>query len=173
MSPRPALSLPLLAIALAACSNAEEREEAPQPTPELAPEPVRTEAADGSPLTPGSWNVEENADGARASFAEPGGEPLLVLRCDRARKALTLERAGDAAGEGGAFVLDVGGQRARVDMAPGSGTITGYSAEVDGTMPLFAAMGDPAETIRLTAEGTPPLTLPTHAGIPRVLESCR
>ena len=165
--------LALLACSLAACGSGPQEEgqdETPQPTPTRAPAP--TQAADGTALTPGSWNVRENADGASAAFGEDGSQPIVLLACDTATGALTLTRAARAS-EPQAFLLQVGTLQARVDMAPTEEPLPGYAAEVDGSMPLFAAMGDPAESIRLSGADLPALTMPAHGGILRVLEACR
>lgn len=165
--------LTLLACSLAACgSGPQDNEEGdtPQPTPTRAAAP--TQAADGTALTPGSWDVRENADGAMAAFGEDGGRAIVVLACDSETGAVTLTRAARAS-DSQPFLLQVGTLQARVDMTPTEEPLRGYSAEVDGSMPLFAAMGDPAETIRLSGADMPALTLPTNGGILRVLEACR
>lgn len=177
MSPRlalpPPLPLALLALlpglSLAACSDNGARDEVPA-MEESAVEPEAPARPASHPaLTPGGWTVEENADGVRAAFAEPGREPQLLLTCDRARRTITLTRAGEAS-EARNFILEAGGQQEWLEMEPASG---GYTVELDAELPPFAALADPAETIRLTAEGTPSLALPTHPGLARVIEACR
>ncbi len=176
MSRRFATILPLLALAASACSpaqdGADQDQAPPPPQPVLTSQPAPTTAEDGTPLAPGSWAVEENADGASAVFSDPDGQKLAILACNRNARRLVLTKAEQASGPK-AFRLSVGDLQARVDMVPVTDPLPGYSAEVDGSLPLFAAMADPAESIRLGAPGGMELHLPTHPGMSRVLEACR
>ena len=168
MRARPALPLLFAAIALGACSQqADEQTAAPSPT--LTTQAAPTQAADGTPLTPGEWLVEETAEGASARFREQGGADALVLVCDRANRALGLSRAGTTA-QPQRFRITIGAQKADVMMAPGGAL--GLNATVDGTQPIFAAFADPAAVIDLSGPGATALRLPGHPGISRVLAAC-
>lgn len=161
----------LTSLALAACSQGEPTD-APSPSPSLTTQAVPTASADGEPLAPGQWTVEETANGASASFGETGSEPVLRLVCDRDAGTLTLIRIG----EGDApqtYSLEAGGQRAAVEMEPTQTGVAGMLAEVDASQPVFAGFADPAGTIAMAAPGAPALRLPGHTGINRVIEACK
>src|SRR5688500_2898032 len=58
---------------------------APPPPPPESSRPAEPEA----PLTPGDWSYSGAADGSAATFGLAGA-PLLTLRCDAARRQLSL-----------------------------------------------------------------------------------
>ncbi|HEY6816123.1 MAG TPA: hypothetical protein VI168_11330 [Croceibacterium sp.] len=169
MRVRPALPSAIAALVLAGCSQQAEDETSATPTPALTTEALPTTAADGTPLTLGEWLIEETGGGASATFRETGGANALALVCDRANRALSLTRAGGAAVPQ-RYRLTIGAQKADVLLAPGGGL--GLTAQVDQTQPIFAAFADPAAVIEVTGPGTPPLRVPGHAGIGRVLTAC-
>ena len=92
MSFRSLLSLSCAAAMLAACSSSDEpaaeEEAAAAPTPQLTSTPTPIVADDGSPLTPGSWTVNESASGASASFGEQGKDAQIVITCARDTKVM-------------------------------------------------------------------------------------
>ena len=169
MRVRPALSMLLAATALAACSQAEDDAAAPTPTPTLTTQALATQAADGTPLAVGEWLIEETGTGASARFREEGGADALLVACDRVNRALGLSRAGTTA-QPQRFRIAIGAQKADVLMAPGG--VLGLNATVDVTQPIFAAFADPAAVIEISGPGTPPLRVPGHPGISRVLVAC-
>jgi len=168
---RPALPLAIAALGLAGCSQQADDQAAatPSPAPTLTTQALPTAAPDGTPLTVGEWLIEETAGGASATFRERGGANALALVCDRANRAVSLTRAGGAATPQ-RFRLTIGAQKADVLLAPGGGL--GLNAQVDHTQPIFAAFADPAAVIDVTGPGTPPLRVPGHPGISRVLNAC-
>jgi hypothetical protein len=169
MRRRRALPIAATVMALAACSQQSEDQTADAPTPTLTTQALPTAAPDGTPLALGEWLVEETAAGASATFREQGGAAALGLTCDRASRALRLNRAGSAT-EPQRFRIAIGAQLADVLLAPGGDL--GLTAQVDGTQPIFPAFADPAAVIDLTGPGTAPLRLPGHPGIGRVLAAC-
>jgi hypothetical protein len=169
MRVRPALPLLAPAAALAACSQAEDDAAEPTPAPTLTTQSLPTEAPDGTPLALGEWLVEEAAGGASAAFRQQDGANALVLVCDRANRALSLSRAGSAATPQ-RFRITVGEQKADVMLAPGGAS--GLSATVDRAQPIFAAFADPSAVIEVTGAAAPPLRVPGHPGISRVIAAC-
>lgn len=166
---RPALPIAAALLTLGACSQRSDDQAATAPTPALTTQALPTVAADGTPLAVGEWLVGETAAGASAAFREQGGATTLSLACDRASRALSLNRAGSAS-EPQRFRITIGAQRADVMLAPGGEL--GLTAQVDRAQPIFAAFADPSAAIDITGPGTPPLRLPGHAGISRVLAAC-
>ena len=156
----------------ASCASPEDEEAvARDPSPALTANPVMTQAPDGSPMTPGEWVIGEDALGAHARFGPPASEPVLALECDAGAQVLTLARAGEAAG-GQTYILEAGGQRARLDMAPTGGELPMLQAEVNRTMPIFRAFAQPGNAITVTAPDGAVLRLPGAPGIGRVIDAC-
>ena len=168
---RPAPPIAVAMLALAACSprSDDETAGAPTPTPTLTTQALPTAAPDGTPLAAGEWLVEETATGASAAFREQSGANALVLSCDRASHALTLNRAGSAT-EPTRFRITIGAQQADVILAPASDL--GLVAQVDRAQPIFAAFADPEAVIDISGPGAVPLRVPGHPGISRVLAAC-
>ena len=84
------------------------RPEAPAPAPvqtrppaPVAPPPVRPSPPPASwqdlPLTPGAWFYSSGAEGPHAMFGAATSEAQFIVRCDRARRTVTLSREGAAA----------------------------------------------------------------------------
>jgi len=165
------LALPVLAAAsaIAACSQAESDAAEPDGEAALTPPVAPAGSEDAIPLASGDWLVEEAVGGASAAFIEDSGTPALVLVCDRARRALSLDRAGSAPTPQ-RFRITVGTEKADVMLAPGGAA--GLNAVVDRNQPIFAAFTDPAAVIEVTGAAAPPLRVPGHAGISRVLAAC-
>lgn len=164
--------LPLLALAafsLAACSRSDD-EPAPEPSAIITQQAVPTVAADGTPFTPGRWDVGEDASGATATFTSDAGA-LLVMRCERATRVLSLTRPG-AATAAQTVRIDTSALKADVSMTPRTEAPAGLYAAIDPLQPIFTAWSDPAAKIVLTAPGAATLTVPGHPGISRVVTAC-
>jgi len=167
--------LPLLACAtalLAACNSAEDSadEAATPPAPVLTTAAVPTAAPDGTALVPGAWAVSEDAAGAIAAFADAGAAPAMTIACNTQTRAVTLTRTGAGAGPA-AYVLEAGGQAARLDMVP-TADGAGMTAAIEPALPIFAAFADPATAIAITSPAGEKLQYPANVGIRRVLDAC-
>ncbi len=168
---RDRLALPVLAAAsaVAACSQADGDSAAPTDEVSQATPARPTGSSEEIALATGDWLIEEAAGGASAAFIEDSGTPALVLVCDRANRALSLNRAGSAPTPQ-RFRITVGARKADVMLAPGGAA--GLSATVDTSQPIFAAFTDPAAVIEVTGAAALPLRVPGHSGISRVLAAC-
>ena len=165
------IPLACAAALLGACnSGAEETtvDEVAAPAPELTTAPTPTAAPDGTALVPGSWTVAEDARGARASYAADGADPSLTIACDTASSAVTLSlvTVSDAPAS---YVVEAGGEAARLDMVPADGKV---SAEIEPSLPIFAAFSAPTTAIALTPPEGEKMQFPTHAGLRRVMDAC-
>jgi len=160
------------ALLLAGCNSSGEPQEAPTPTPSLTTRAAPTASAEGEPLTPGRWTIEESAGGASAAYGEAQGAPVLLMVCNANTGIVTLSRPGSAQ-EPQTFTLEAAGQRAAVRMSPAGEAPLTMRAEIDPTQPIFAAFADPAASIEISAAGATALRLPGHSGIARVIEACR
>lgn len=171
---RHVMSLGLAAVALAACNSREdvkEAEEVAQPEPVLTSAPQATAAPDGTALMPGSWTVNENAQGGVAMFGEANTEPSLSIDCQAASGTVTLALSIEAS-EPQAWRLDAGGEAARIDMAPVQGPMPVLAAEIEPSLAIFHAFGNAGEVVTLTAPSGERMQFPTHPGISRVLYAC-
>ena len=81
---------------------------------------------------------------------------------------MTITRA-EAAQSAQAIRLDAGGQAVRLDLAPADG---GLVAEIEPSLPIFAAFSAPDTAIALTMPDGTRMQYPTHPGIRRVFEAC-
>ena len=156
------------AIALAGCLD-NSAEEATAPEPVLTQNAAPTTAADGGALTPGSWQIGEDASGAVAAFAEAESEPILTVACNNATGALTMSRASTAAG---AYTIEANGIAARVDMTAAQEMSPMVEAAIDPGAPVFAAATDPAATLSITSPGGDTIRVPGAPGLRRVIEAC-
>jgi len=171
----PALCLVVL---LAACSSGEDAaEETAQagPAPTMTSNPVMTAAPDGSPITPGTWEIGEDARNAHARFGPPGSEPVLAMECDVASQRLTLTRAGDAGAQAGGeqtYILEASGMKASLDMAPATSGLPMLEAEINRAMPIFQAFEPVDSVITVTGPDGDVLRVQGAPGISRVIEAC-
>lgn len=176
MSFRSLLTLSCAAAMLAACSSSDdtagEEQVVEVPTPQLTSTPTPVVADDGSPLTPGSWNVNESANGASASFGMQGQDAQLVITCARDTKVMALTLAGNAQGAQ-AYVLEAGGTAARLDMVPdGDLNLPSMTAEIAPDAPVFGGFVQPGGVIEISSPQSGTLRLPTSSAIRRVFEAC-
>lgn len=171
-----------LAALLAACSSPEEEDGAEQaaaiaPAPELTGNPVMTQAPDGGAMTPGTWEIGEDALNAYARFGTPGSEPVFAMECDVATQTLSLTRAvaTEAEGETGGeqtYILEAGGLKASVDLAPGGGALPLLTGEINRAMPIFRAFQPLTNVITVTGTDGAVLRMQGATGISRVIEAC-
>lgn len=157
---------------LAACNSSEtpvDQADGTAPLPVLTPTPTPTSAPDGTAIVAGSWQVGEDATGARATYAAEGASPSLTIACDTRTRAVTLTLA-DAEPGSKSYAVEAGGQLARLDMnADGAQAV---SAEIDPTLALFAAFSQADTAIGFTDEAGAKQQYPTHPGIQRVFYAC-
>ncbi len=168
---RHVLLVTLASTALAACGSSEDAEtpeEVAAPAPVLTTAPTPTAAPDGTALVPGSWTVNQSAEGGFASYGEEGTEPALRIDCDRATGAVTLSLGRAASGDE-AWRIDAGGEAARIDMTPVAG---GLTAQIEGSLAIFHAMSNAGEVVVLTSPTGERMQYPTHPGISQVLYAC-
>ncbi|MEL1250747.1 hypothetical protein [Aurantiacibacter gilvus] len=168
---RHVLLVSLASAALASCGSSDDAEtsdELAAPEPVLTSAPTPTAAPDGTALVPGSWTVNQSAEGGFAAFGEEGAEPALRIDCDRASGAVTLT-LGRAASADEAWRIDAGGEAARIDMMPVAG---GLTAQIEGSLAIFHAMSNAGEVVVLTSPTGERMQYPTHPGISQVLYTC-
>lgn len=170
---RTALALTLAAGLASACSSEPEgTDDAAVPEPVMTQNPVPTTAPDGSPLTPGSWNISENAEGTTAMFGEEATEADLALTCNRASGAVTLTLASGNA-EADTYIIEAAGQAASLDMQPTGGELPQMTAEIEPSAPVFQGFMQENGVITISsADGSQTLRMPSASGIFRVFAAC-
>lgn len=183
-------------LALAGCSGSPPQaspaphggKPAPQPAPQLPAPPrpappasVPRAAATNwrdLPQSAGSWTYAAEATGSAASFSQQGTGPLAVLRCDRSRSAIVLQRAGAASGPVPATITTSSTTR-RLTATSANPPATAASApphfEIVFTVrdPLLDAMAFSRGRFMLEVAGTQTLVLPVWSELGRVIEDCR
>ena len=173
--PRPILVLAAatLAALLASCSDRAMPPPTPTPSPRPAPAPrpsppPRPIAGDwrAAPLTPGNWSWSQEGGQSVARF----GGGLLTIRCDRARGAITLQRAGSSPGPEPMTVTTTSGTR-MLSATPQAGPVLAVSL----------TPGDPALDAMIFSRGrfvietpsTGAIVVPNWSEVSRVTEDCR
>ena len=143
------------------------------PMPLLGTNQVSLEAAGGSPLTAGGWQISENSTRGTASFVSPEGKGLLTISCDIDTKVLSLAVANVAPGNQ-TFVLQSGGTAARLDTIADNNSVDPHQiAAIAPQTPVFEGFVHPDSTIEVFQPGGMPLRLPANGGIRSVFEACR
>lgn len=150
----------------------------PAPTPQPAPPPPMPAPVPAfanwrdAPQTPGTWTYQAEGNGSVAHFGTPGAT-LLSMRCDPARRTVTLARPGIAAASIPASVSTSNGTEP-LSAAPVSGSTPPMLAIVfDANDRRLDAMAFSRGRFALDINGLPTLYLPAWAEIGRVIEDCR
>jgi hypothetical protein len=121
------------------------------------------------PVTSGTWRYAQEGQGSVASFGATGAAPLLTLRCDRARRQVTLTRTG-AAAAGAALTIRTSSTSRTLPVAAGAGTV---AAALPAQDPLLDAMGFSRGRFIVDLPGQAPLVVPAWAEVLRLTEDCR
>jgi hypothetical protein len=175
--------LPLLALtaALAACVPAA-KAPAPAPAPVARPAPTPTRPAPAAPLpvapsvgwmdaalTPGAWRYANQSGGGVAQFTGAGGAPLLMIECDRETgPGVRLYAFGQRASR--LAIIRTETATRSLPLTAGEGFAEAMIAPGDS---LLDAMALSKGRFAVEVDGLPPLYLPSHAEVSRVIEDCR
>lgn len=175
--------LPLLALTLvlAACAPAAKAPpvattaRAPAPRPSVAtaparpaplPAPADTNWMD-APLTPGRWSYEHRGNLTLAVFS---GQASFAIQCWRPLAQVSLILPGPG---GGAAAIQTETAARTLPLADSGGEIPTALATLAANDPLLDAMALSKGRFAVEAAGKPPLYLPSHAEVSRVIEDCR
>ncbi|MCC2975814.1 hypothetical protein LK533_03870 [Sphingomonas sp. PL-96] len=144
----------------------------PPPAPVAAPVPVAPRPVGDWrdwPVTPGTWRYAQEGQGSVASFGAAGAAPLLTLRCDRARRQVTLTRTGSAAA-GSALTVRTSSTSRTLPVTAGTGTVAAALPAQDS---LLDAMGFSRGRFIVDLPGQTALVVPAWAEVLRLTEDCR
>ena len=134
--------------------------------PTILVPPVTAEWQD-IPLTPGTWRYVRDGSGSVAAFGPAGLPAIAELRCDPARRVVTLIRFGAS----GALTIRTSyGERSFPAEAPAPGRSTARWPAAD---PFLDRIAFSRGRISVAAAAVPILYLPAWAEPARVIEDCR
>lgn len=143
----------------------------PRVAPAPAPAPLPADWRDW-PFSPGTWTYRPDPRGSIAVFGLAGGNPEVILRCDRATQNVSLSRIGHAGGT------------VQMTVRTTFGTLTWPAEDVGATPSFVAARRNAADAgldqiaysrgrFTLELPGMAPLVLRPWAEVGRVVEDCR
>lgn len=162
-----------LAFLLASCVGAPRQPPPPQPERAPAPGPAPS-APPPAPVewqyratTPGNWSYRTDPAGSSATFSAASAAPLVVLRCDRAGRRISLTRAGG--GQGAMIIRTSYGAVSWPASASPAGMVATRAA-ADATLDQLAYSRG---RFALEVAGGDMLILPVWAEVSRVIEDCR
>lgn len=145
---------------------------APPPAPP-APPPPPTDWRD-TPLTPGSWSYSPGAAASEARFGTTGVASVFIVRCDRAKRQITLMRPAPttmSAQPGLAITTSNGTRTIAAGAIPGAPGMVGAIALASD--PFLDKMAFSRGRFVIALEGAAPLVLPAWPEFARVIEDCR
>lgn len=143
----------------------------PAPPPAPAPTPTYDDWMD-APRTPGDWTYRSESGGSIALYGEPRSEARFSMRCDRARRTITMMRAGTATTEVPMRIRTESADRV-VAARPTGGELPYLSATVPAGDSILDAMALTKGRFAIATQGMPTLYLPAWAEVTRVIEDCR
>ena len=153
----------------------------PAPLPRPAPPPPLPPRADATnwrdlPQTPGSWTYTAESTGSAVRFGQPGAGPLILMRCDRSRPAIVVQRAGFAAGAVPATITTSSTSRHLTASPTGNAApsgITAFEIAFNVRDPLLDAIAFSRGRFMVEMGGAQTLVLPAWSELGRVIEDCR
>jgi len=159
------LALPLVTAACTTAPAPPPKVQAPKPAPVVVrppPPPAPTDWRD-KPYTAGTWHYADR----RATYGADGRPPLLIMRCDPARRIVTLSIAGSIP----AITLRTSYAERTLPAQAGA----------DGRSEISFAATDPAldqiafsrGRFSLSGQGLAEIDIPDWAEPSRVIEDCR
>lgn len=131
-----------------------------------------------APATRGVWTYAPGSSGSAARYGAAGAAALVVIRCDRTRPAVLIQRPGLGSGTIPATITTTSTVR-RLSAVPAPGTPAAQNAALpfeimlDVADPLLDSIAFSRGRFMLEMAGAATLTLPVWAEIGRVIEDCR
>ncbi len=128
------------------------------------------------PLTQGNWTYSADNTGSAVRFGQPGAAPLLVVRCDRTRPAIVMQRPGFGASQVPATITTSSTLR-RLTAAPANPAVQNAAIPFEIAFavrdPLLDAIAFSRGRFMLEMGGAQTLVLPAWSELGRVIEDCR
>jgi hypothetical protein len=149
--------------------------EQPQPTriPPPAPPAPPPPPADWRdiPLTGGAWYYRNEGAVSQALFGPPQSEASLIVRCDRARRQVTLSRAGIATGN--MMTVRTSSGARNFPLSVQAEPLPYVSAALSSNDRFLDGMAFSRGRFTIEVPGTTMLVLPAWPEPARVIEDCR
>ncbi|WP_295526022.1 hypothetical protein [Novosphingobium sp. Chol11] len=145
----------------------------PAPRPVQVVRPATPPAAREAAQTPGSWTYTAEKGGTAARFAATGAMPLLVLRCDSARRMIILLRPAPGQSAVAASISTSSGTRNIAARPAANVKPAALAIELDPQDRVLDQMAFSKGRFTLDISGLPTLVLPAWAEVGRVIEDCR
>lgn len=154
----------------------------PTPAPRPAPPPPQpAPRADASwrdlQQTSGAWTYAAEPTGSVVRFGQPGAGSQVLIRCDRSRPAIVLQRAGFGSMAVPATITTSSTQRrlTATPAAAGSAQNAAIPFEIAFNVrdPLLDAIAFSRGRFMLEMGGAQTLVLPVWSELGRVIEDCR
>ena len=131
-----------------------------------------------APQSPGAWSYLQEVSGSAARFGEGLAAPLLVLRCDRTRQALLIQRPSLGSGMR-PITITTSSRAQQLIAAPVSDSPVAqngpilFEVALSPSDPLLDSMAFSRGRFVVEMNGATKLVLPAWAEVGRVIEDCR
>jgi hypothetical protein len=146
------------------------------PQPRTSAESSRAVSWRDAAQTPGSWTYRADPGGSAARFGLPGAAPLLVMRCDKGRPAVVIERESFGTGTLPAAITTSSAARqlSAVPLQAGAQNAAMlFEIAFNPADPLLDSMAFSRGRFMVEMSGAATLSLPAWAEIGRLIEDCR
>jgi hypothetical protein len=140
----------------------------PRPVPPPPPAPADWRDL---PLTAGNWVYRGTGDTTQALFGVANSEAQFIVRCERARRQISLWREGR--GSGGAMTIRTSGLARALPVSVQAEPMAYVWATLPATDRFLEEMIFSRGRITVETPGLPILVLPAWAEPARVVEDCR
>ena len=145
---------------------------APTPTPTPAPPPVYSNWMD-APQTPGNWFYIPQPSASIAAFGPTAGQPLFAMRCDPARRIVSVGRT-SASQVAQPMTIRTETATRTFAAQPAQGSVEHLVATgLTATDPFLDAIAFSKGRFAVEVSGLATLYLPSYPEITRAIESCR
>ncbi len=141
---------------------------APRPSRPLPPPVPRADWRD-VPITPGDWRWSMEGGQSVARF----GNGLLVLRCDIARRTVSLSRPGGSGEEAVPLTVLTSSTTRQLSATALPGPPPSLTASFSGSDRLLDAIAFSRGRFAVETAGMPTLYVPSWPEVSRVVEDCR
>lgn len=150
---------------------------APRPAPPTQPAPRADAGWRDLPQTPGAWTYSAEPTGSVVRFGQPGSGSPILIRCDRSRPAVVLQRAGYGAAPVPATITTSSTLRRLTAMpaatAAAPNTPIPFEIALSVRDPLLDAIAFSRGRFMFEMGGAQTLVLPAWSELGRVIEDCR
>lgn len=146
------------------------QQEPPQPQ-RLPPPPPTPQDWRDMPLTPGNWFYSNQGGTSQALFGSANSEASFIVRCDRARRQVTLLRGGTSSGN--MMTVRTSSSARNLPLSVQAEPLPYVLSSVGANDRLLDAMAFSRGRFTVEVPGLPMLVLPAWPEPARAIEDCR